>query len=514
MVSYPTRPPEQNDGRLNVLIIDDKALQDEKLPDETEVLEQHYSPWFAVTVATGVDDVHPLFERTVGKPEPSPFDVYILDYRLCDTPACDDPDHLRNGTHADGAGLLLGIRAARVWPDHVQAHIPWSAFPKDGESILALTSAMSDSDTIHVTDPSKTCKVEGGPVALPTVLEEHAAPAYREALRASIVAGKAAFPAGLVDEISRLLDAEEEWVDADIQIHLTTPTGLRTLSLGALFFEMKKLIGGRAKVPSRAIRDLFSTPRPGGPIVERAKRLAELYWSLRTSKISCVNYSAIRHQKIPRFYNTVYPWLGDPMWRRGEHDCSGIRVFRLSITFLLLFEHRLRLDTLKLAPSLDDDGLKLVRTLEKIYHKMNPSFLKEGGLGEKAAAAFEKMLRAEEELKGTDMAVIDLSALKGPIADWSVLQLVDPLQAPIVEKNGSRKYSSTLGAGTKVSVGFTRLLAGSRVGSDECTLDPRELLLGDAAATRKMLLPEEWDAVIRFASELMPRKDFPAWLCP
>ena len=510
-----------NDNRLRILVLDDRVFDDKKVAVENEnTIEgaQIYSKWFSIKVVSELAEMSELTER-------SPFDVYILDNFLCEAgDKCTNPRHKSDGTHVTGAGLIAGSMAANRWRGHVQALIPWSAYPEQGEDFLTLLSSFLPRDGIHFADPDRIRKSSVG--GLLGVLDKHAAVTYRKALLDAVGAGNASFFPGVVGEFRRLLEVGEEWVDSDLAIQVATAAGPRTFTLGALFFEKKQRVGSRSCVPARAVGELLRASRQEGPIFERAREIATVFWKLRMSWASFEIYGDIRGGRKPRYHLTV-PWLGAREWRRGEgvtRERDGVRAIRLAILFLLLLEHRTRSDAVELVPTLDLRSRQVLANLQRMYIDMDedkPSrsgwdigrlLRSEWDIGVEAADALVRASRVAHDPQGRIIEPAAFADLMLPATELVILYLVDPLPEPVVDKSGNFQYTHTIGKDTKVRKQFDRLLKGDRIDEPAKTLDPFALLSCDGATTQQMLLADEWTDVRRFAAGLMPESKFPTWL--
>ena len=516
--------PYSNDGRLNILVVDDMAGG--TLPLPTNELDPRlgddsrpFSPWMSITLIGELDDIGQLENRPVASNQldelrqgPRPFDVYILDYRLCDSQDhCKDMSHQLNGSHHPAAGLLAGVLAAQKWPHHVQALIPWSAYTGDAVGFWAVYSRVQ-ADSLTITDPGKINKTTDNNLQL--VLHRHAAPTFRAALKRGLIDGKVAMPMGEYERVTGLLHDGDDWIDAETTIGYSTAEGLRDFKLGSLFFDLKKRISGRPSVPVNAVRELVGSVQRSDPIYQRARQLAELFWMLRMTDLSHQYYAAIRHNRMPEFETTM-PWIGHHMWRlsRTERNRDGIRSLRLAILFLLLFEYRLRLNAAKLTDGMfDEKSFGVLRYLDHAYHTQDidslGEFMNDSAEAAEVLPTIEKIKKMNESIRAKGIAsALDLVTLQLPLTECDIVQLFDPLPAP-----SGGEYASSLAKGSKIRAGLERLLDGEAIGAPGRTLAIATLPLCDVRAARAMLLEEEWLHVSRFARELLATEELPTWL--
>ncbi|SFG02075.1 hypothetical protein SAMN05518801_105235 [Novosphingobium sp. CF614] len=514
-------PPFANDGRLDVLLFDD--LDDGAItlpPNELEpMLEESksYSSWMAITVISDLDDMRALTLNRQSTCEESgrggPFDVSILDYKLCgNKERCSDPRHAVNGMHHKAAGLTAGVLAANKWPSHVQAIIPWSAYTGEAAEFWALCSSVQ-ADYLFITDPNVTSKSKH---SLSSLLAKHVAPSFREALARGMVDGTVAIPAGERETLNSILAQAGEWIDANTQIKLNTVDGLRYFKLGALFFDQKRRIAGRPQVPVRAVRDLVDSEQRSDPIFQRARQLASLFWNLRCSQLSHESYTAIRHGKAPP-HDVTFPWIGASVWRpaQGLSKVDGARSVRLAILFLLLFEYRLRIDARELSATMvDGKDFRMLKMLDSVFHTNELDALVK--VAETIPEIADRLpaisvLNDAFQAKGFGSA-FDILTLQLPLNSTDIVQLLDPIPAPRKGAKGLDRYSKTLAAGSKIGAAFGRLFDGKVVGAPGRSLDLDALLFKDAAGAREMLLPDEWRDMTLLAVELMKVEHWPTWL--
>lgn len=513
--------PFADDGRLKLLLFDDFAGKTIPVPMEIgRLASSHtYTPWFAITWITelgdmpGLSGVDPIERESGGYTRPYvPFDVYVLDYKLCEDGAhCRNPAHERNGMHLPAAGLAAGVMAAQNWPHHVQALIPWSAYTGEGEELLAIR-ATTQSYNIYIGDPDTTSKAK---VNLPALLKQHAAPNFREALKDGLARGSTSIPDGEITGVRDLLARGDEWIDADRVIRFSTADGLRAFKLGSLFFDLNQRVGDRACVPAQPVRDLIMAPQRSDPIFHRARQLAAMFWNLRRTELSHQAYAAIRHNQVPP-HAVTFPWIGDPRWRPGrKNKVEGARTIRLAALFLILFEYRLRLEAAELTGDLlDSTSLGMLRHLDHTYHTNGvDSFVEFCESEPWAAEAVTPIFELDEKIQARGLAsAFDVLKLQLPLTDIDLIQLFDPLPSPRSGERLPENYESTLGAGQKISSAFDRLFEGAAVGAPGRDLDPAALLLQDPSAARKMLLESEWRDVNLVAAGMIKFDDFPTWL--
>jgi hypothetical protein len=516
---YFTEPFVQDDGRLKVLWLDDKAHREEMLIKETRTrLESSktYTPWFAITGVGGLADLRELKDNPAVAPPSlaydrleAPYDVYILDFRLCDAKErCSIESH-KYGMHAPAAGLLAGMLTALQWPLHPQAIIPYSGYPEEAGDVWNLCWQFR-TDGVHLAD-FETTKTKQN---FDDLLSAKVASAYRIALEEAFHAGKSAIPDGQRERLLAIIDKAGEWVDANTEIKLSTVYGLRTFKLGALFFDLSESLDEGPVVPSSAVRTLLQTAQRSDPLYRRARQLAKLFWALRLSEHSHQAYAAIGQGKVPLLDET-FPWIGDATWRpsRTEKNVEATKVIRMAILFLVVFEYRLRLTSAEFG--LSDMQLKVLSAFNLISHgRLDIDTLTRYCDG--SPDALEALLSLESvshQAKATAMSErLDLLALRLPLREQDLVQLLDPVPKP---RGGHRKptaYAKSLATGEKIGNGLVKLLDGETVGAPGRTIDLGALLLSDAAGARTMMLDAEWEAVKRVAAEMLKEDEMPTFL--
>lgn len=497
--------PYDLDGRLKILWLDDQPssmMKDERSQHEDS---RRFSDWFAIESFQNLSDLSTIKKATKTADlifeynrTDAPYDVYILDFRLCDgVEHCNKIEHQNDGTHGPAAGLLGGVLVALNWPDHPQCIIPHSGFEKEASDIWPILRSFLP-DSLWLTDhPTAKDRVN-----FDELLTTAAAQNYRKALARSFASGSAVLPLPERLRLTALLAENGDWVEANETVDISTVYGLRSFKLGSLFFD-KKI---RSKVPTDQVRNalLVDTMRED-PITLRARQLAELFWFLRRTDLSYYAYLR-RGIGAPFDVNQTFPWIGDLCWRPRKkiENIEATCVVRLAILFLILFEHQAR--TFYSAAINDEKTLELLTHVDKLYHMfggLEPlTELWDEDIAAENIAKLAKLQQETVDRGGT--SALDLLALQLPIKESDIVQLVDPIPG--------KAPATSLSIDHKVGKGLKSILDGVRIGSPEHTIDLSALLHGESSSVKKMLLESEWYAVKRMASELLRTADMPRWL--
>jgi hypothetical protein len=509
-ISKFTRPFEI-DGRLKIFWLDDN--RDSLMTDERKLVSesQGFSPWFSITSGENLSDLKEVRDSCPRKPYildydllEAPFDIYILDFRLCDGKEhCQNPEHSTSGLHAPAAGLLGGMLAAMEWPDHTQAIIPYSGYPEEIGDVWHLCRNFAP-PCVHVAEEvmaKDRSDFQG-------LLSKVVAANYRQALIKAIATGRARIPAGEIRRIASYRAGGDDAMSAEHELQVTTAYGLRGFKLGALFFDLmdKKAKTIRVDLIFSQLLDRIETDTP---VFAKALLLSDLFWTLRISNFSHKKYDSIISGQ-PIDGGIGFPWIGDRQWRSGSKKPAlvqeGKRVVRLAILLLLLREHAMRSAFRKIP--VDEKSLELLKI---IVERFNPDDDGDGiieFLSNRDGAPdqiFKGLLDAQAELEfSTGASMIDLIYARQAITELDIVRLVDPLPT-----NSDIK---SLDAGQKIGNALPNFLLGENVGEPGRDIDMRALLTCDATHSRKMLTDEEWSSLQRYSLELVKTGDKPLWL--
>ena len=503
--------PYDIDGRLKIFWLDDN--RDRLMTDERKLAaeSQGFSPWFAITSGENFSDLKEVRQSRPRTPFimdydllEAPFDVYILDFRLCDAKEhCQNPEHSTSGLHAPAAGLLGGILSAMEWPDHTQAIIPYSGYPEEIGDVWHLCRNFAP-PCVHVAEKvmAKDRSVFEG------LLSKDVAPNYRQALLQAIDSGRARVPAGEIRRIASHREAGEDTISAEHKLQVATAYGLRIFKLGSLFFDV---IDKKSKtIPLELIfSELLDKITADTPVFAKARTIADLFWTLRISNLSHKKYdSIISGQPVDGAIG--FPWIGDRQWRTGSRNPAlvkeGKQIVRLAILLLLLREHAMRTAFRKIP--VDEKSLELLKI---IVERFNPDDDEDGiiaFLSNRDGAPdqmFRDLLELQSELEfSTGASMIDLIYARQPITELDIVRFLDPLPA-----NGNIK---SLDTGLKIGNGLPTFLLGENIGESGKDIDMGALLTCDATQSRKMLTEEEWSCLQRYSLELVKAGDRPHWL--
>ena len=503
-----TRPLEAGDGRIKVLWLDDTI--ERIAPWGSARLD--YEPWFSMVYATHPSDVSDLVRQSarVGgersysglqyKAPGVPFDVYLLDFRMCDKvdDGCLLEEHLEAGLHAPSAGFLVGMLTALRWPNHAQAIIPSSGYAEEFGQIWRLAEQFCP-PSVHVLWDDSVTKGRRSQESLMRLLPQQC----RGALRVSMEAQAVCLPLKERDRWEALLQVNDDSsVRADEMIYLTGDYGVRPYLIGALFHD--HLDEENLTVPVQPIRDWISELPVADSIETEARRLAEFYWKMRWTDISRSVYAVGRERrngrKIPGLPEkpASYPWLCSKM----RSDKSKRRN-RLAILFLLLRDHDYRVKRRLHRDGLSDACKRLLKMitydLESIEDLLED--LRTQAWAHGYAEMYNDLIAEFLEFVG-DLPFID--PIREIFDDWDldvseadVVRLLDPLpptwDVPI-----------SLDVAKKIGKGLTHLNIG-----DTPTLAVKALLAGDGSS----MTPTELFCARRFARELqLAEVDWPEWL--
>jgi len=507
-----TTPLSAGDGRLKVLWLDDTI--DRIAPWAGAALD--YEPWFSLVYATHPEDVTKLIDSVTSRHAPTdadrllydlegaPFDVYLVDFRLCDKidDGCMLEAHLEAGLHAPSAGLLVGILTALRWPKHPQALVPYSGYDEEFGQIWRLAQQFCPPIVSVLWDDSVT-KGTRDQKSLLKLLPIQCRLALGNAVRSAEVVmplkERDRWEALLADDVGKVIPAEEK-------IWLSTENGVRPYLVGALFHDV--LDEQNREVPATDIKAWISTLPVVDSIGRQARRLAEFYWKLRWNEVSQDVYSVVRALKrgveIPGLppHPPSYPWLCS--WKRkGDGRDTSVRQIRLAVLFLFLREHEDRIRHRRQSAEIPDEIRRLLevirdddREIEELLVDLENSARLDGCL-DRYHELIADFLEFVENGVLTDPIRDIIAGREHDVAETDIVQLVDPFPT-------TWDSPLSLDESTKVGKGLTRL-AIEAVPS----LDVKGLLAGDGSS----LTPAEFLCARRFARELMPsEEDWPRWL--
>ncbi len=513
--------PYDSDGRLKILWLDDKGQKGEmmisevfdRVPDS-----QRYSSWFSITSITDLEDLRIVKEQARVGPSTyeyecaeAPFDVYILDFRLCDDREnCTDEDHKTNGMHVPAVELVTGMLTALQWPSHPQAVIPYSGYSEEIGPIWELCWKFRPAG-FHMAEPKKISKVRQD---FGDLLTNKVASAYRMALRDAFAAGTAAIGRGERKTLARAISASPNgYLDAAMEVEIQTAYGLRSFALGVLFFDKKERGDNGPVVPATVVqRELIDVAAVDDPVVTKAAQLADLFWHLRLTEQSHRAYQAIRRDDPPSL-TTEIPWIGAACWKggRSKMPVETAQVIRLAILMLLICEHRLRVAASSLA--VGEHVKDVLEFIDRVnYEGWDSEALLDWSENNTAAGRALQdavSLQASATELGLGSA-LDVVALRLPLSSADLIRLFDPLPLPIGKDK--TKYAKSLDSGNRVGAGLPGILSGDLVGDPSKSVDLNVLLLSTAAEARAMLLPTEWTALRKFAVGICGEHEMPGWL--
>jgi hypothetical protein len=506
-----TPPLAANDGRIKVLWIDDHF--DELIPPATTLIR----PWFAVQCVCGPADIKSLIDASGAEAVPGPgdaydrtglpFDVYLLDFRLCDRKHvdgwCESPAHQRLGAHAPAAGLLLGLLTALRFSTHPQALLPYSAHEEEFGDTWNLCKTFCPQNIQVLADRSSSKSEAGFSVLLRRVPD-----LFRKALEHA-----------LRDEVIQMPFAERNrWekrlagggtLQATEHLEFVGQYGRRHFLLGGLFYDC---CSDNETVPATAVREWLDVVPATGPVIAQALELAGWFWMLRQDPLSQWVYSII---EITRRGGSVsdlppappsLPWLGE--WKVAGEHINEVR--RLVVLFLLLEEeaHRVELRR-RIEGGEDDDAEAFFDYLRLLRREPGTSAAAYDGtplanaLAQRQpeeVSAFMQMLdrvltacprEAGGPFDSFHLPLFVHLSRRGPLREGDVVRLLDPLPP-------SWDVTLSLDKSQKVGAGLARL-----------SLDVKSLLAGDGSA----LSANESSLCRRYARGLMPDSlEWPAWL--
>lgn len=550
--AYKTPRSEIGDGKIRVLWIED--LPDIVIPDETRSFED----WFEIKYVTGPVGLRELMEHSAAnahhtlscgevcaQPE-LPCDVYITDFRLCDSlkEGCPSEEHKRIGLHAPSGGFLLGLLTALRWPRHPQAIIPYSAYSEEFGQIWRLCSAACPPNVHVLWDDSVGKGRREGGALIPLIPRE-----FRNALLVSFASGAVHVPLAQRDRLAELAESSNGVVDANEVIWLVGEFGARPVKAGALFFDF--LDDRSMTIPALAVRE-WLTGVPVGDSTERdARKLAEWYWRLRTSPLSRAVHRIIQdHSSRPGALSAAiekgtlllppnppsFPWL--LKWKRAEarqlKESSEsdmelrTQLVRLTFLYLLLREWHMRQGVKQRLAALSEKQRRIADLYVKIRNSEGEpeavllsllEYAIKSQMSEEFATLLNEVaehgtiggLRLDEPsfLQDTYFELVEhegdatsdgCEAVTWPIiSEATIIQLVDPLP-------------STWDTNLTLNVSKLHGAALARLWSKDNEKDPenlKKLLNGDGSP----LTPSEKVAAARYAREWMPREeDWPDWL--
>ena len=511
-VTRMTTPLSAGDGRLKVLWLDDTI--DRIAPWAGAALD--FEPWFSLVYATHPRDVTELIDDSASRGGPTdgrrllydlegaPFDVYLVDFRLCDKidDGCMLEEHLEAGLHAPSAGLLVGILTALRWPRHPQALVPYSGYDEEFGQIWRLARQFCP-PTISVLWDDSVTKGTRDQKSLLNLLPVQCRVALGNAVRSAEVV----MPLKERDRWETLLaDNAGQTIPAEEKIWLFTECGARPYLAGALFHDVLDELN--RTVPETDVRAWISTLPVADSVEREARRLAEFYWKLRWNEMSQDVYSIVRALKqdveVPGLQPNPpsYPWLCS--WKRkGEGRDTSVRRIRLAILFLFLREHEDRIRHRRQHADVPDEIRRLLEVIRDDDREI------EELLGDlENSARLDGCLERYHDLIASFLEFVESGALTDPIRDIIAGRELDVAEADIVQLVDPFPTAwdtpLSLDEGLKIGRGLTRLDI-----DDVPSLNMKDLLAGDGSS----LTPAEFLCARRFARELMPsEEDWPRWL--
>jgi hypothetical protein len=295
-------------------------------------------------------------------------------------------------------------------------------------------------------------------------------------------------------------------VSADEKIYLTSDFGVRPFLVGSLFHD--HLDEESNEVPAEPIRQWIAKLPPSDPLEHESRRMAELYWRMRTNPASIAVYAIGRQPKGGAVIDDLperpasYPWICS-MKEKGAGRDDSIRRIRLAILFLLLREHQYKVHRRQMADEVSDECKRLLSLIDYDLESVGELLeeLRRAAWGKGLAEQYNDLL--EEFLMFMRKLVIkhDITEIYDnwelDVTEADVVRLVDPFPT-------SWDVAVSLDKATKIGKGLPVLKTDDMQG-----MDVRALLAGDASCLTRM----EIICARRYARELaLAEADWPEWL--